>query len=136
MTDFTPSQKHHILTQYQPRTHGHTFAALAQQYGVKGGKPTIHYWYKQWDGSPSSLHRKAVAGRPRLLTRSQTMNIITQPIQNKRRVHAPVLYTDILSSVQEKSGTMISLRSVQRYGKKEAGIKLKTTKKRTAAESK
>lgn len=136
MSDFTPSQKHHILTQYQSRTQGHTFAALAQQYGVKGGRQTIAYWYTQWDGSPASLQHKPGAGRPRLLTRSQTKTLITQPIRNKRRAHEAVHYTDIIHSIQQKSGTMVSIQTVRRYGRKEAEIKQKTTRKRTAAEGK
>lgn len=38
--------------------------------------------------------------------------------------------------MQHKSGKQISLRSLRRYGKEEAGVELKRTKKRTAQESK
>lgn len=134
MGKFTPSLKHHILTQYQPHSRTHNFAALARLYAVKGGESTIRKWHLQWNRTPASLEHKKGAGRPRKLTRTQANNLIHTPIKNKRRAHRAVHYTDLHSSIKQKLGCDISIRSIRVYGKRDFGIKMKTAQKRTATE--
>lgn len=134
MSVFTPQLKHHILTQYQSHSHTHSFSALAHQYGVKGGRQTIQKWHSQWNGTAASLERKVGSGRPRALSSTQVNDYIRTPIRHKRRIHAAVHYPSLLPSVCEKTGKSISLRTLQNYGKREVGIKLKHTKKRTVTE--
>jgi transposase len=136
MSGFTPKLKHRILQQYQPYSKEHSFSALARHYAVAGGESTIRKWHQQWNGTAASLERKAVSGRPRALNKTQVKNYIRMPIENKRRVHAAVHYTDLLLSVRQKTGKPISLRTVQRRGKEDLGVKQKRSKKRTASESK
>lgn len=136
MTKFNPYTKHHILTQYQPHSRTHSFAALARQYAVEGGESTIRKWYKGWDGTPTSLEHKKGAGRPRLLNTTQVKNLIKQPIRNKRRVHKAVHYTDIHNSINRKLGIDMSIRTVRLYGKRDLGIRFKPTQKKTSVECK
>jgi transposase len=119
MTLFTPQLKHHILTQYQPRSRENGFTALARRYNITGGGETVRIWYRHWDGTAGSLERRCGSGRPRLLSRAQVNTLIRTPIRNKNRSHTSVHYTQLLPSVRQKSGTDISLRTLQNYGKRD-----------------
>jgi transposase len=136
MPCLTPNEKHNILTLYYNKQHKHTFDSLAKQFNIKGGRRTIINWHKKWNGTVESLERKQGSGRPKVLSSTQVKNYIQIPIRNKNRSHQPVHYTQLLPSVQKKTNTNVSLRSIQRYGKEELGAKQKRTKKRTADESK
>ena len=93
-------------------------------------------WYQQWTGSPKSLERKKGSGRHKLLTSKQVKDLIQIPIRNKNRASVPVHYPEIQSSIVEKTGKTISLRTVRRIGHDQLGAKQKRTNKRTAVESK
>jgi hypothetical protein len=134
MSELTPDLKHHILTQYLPSSHDNSFAALAHRYNIKGGKRTIQRWYARWDGTPASLERRAGAGRHRLLSSAQIRDTITLPILNHNRAHRPVHYTELLSSVRTKTGTSVSLPTIQRYGKQIVRARDRSTRSLTAAE--
>ena len=58
-----------------------------------------------------------------------------KPILAANRKHRPISYTQLLPSVQAATGSQLSLRTLQRYGKEELQVKSKATKKRTAVES-
>jgi transposase len=135
MTLFSPQSKHHILTQYRAHSREYSFVALASRYAVKGGESTVRKWYRQWNGSAASLERKKGSGRPRALSEAQVNNLIRTPIRNKNRAHIAVSYTQLLPSVQQKSGKQIALRTVRQYGKRDVGATMKHCKKRMAAES-
>ena len=136
MPQLTPNEKHNILTIYSSDKHKHTFESLAHQYNIKGGRQVIQNWYKQWNGTPQSLGRKKGSGRPTILTSQQVNDYIRTPIRNKNRSSKPIHYPQLHSSIQQKTGKQISLRTVQNYGKEKLGVKQKRTKKRTAQESK
>jgi transposase len=135
MPAFPPQLKHHILQQYQRNVRSRSFAALARLYGVRGGKQTVQKWYSQWDGTPRSLESKPRSGRPRLLSAEEVNRHIRAPILSANRSHRAVHYPDIHVGVQRKTSKKVSLRTIRRYGKQEAGIKQKHSKKRTASES-
>jgi transposase len=133
----TPAEyKQFILTKYRRNSRGFGFAALAQQYGIAGGGRTIQRWYEQWNGTAASLQHKYGAGRPPLLNEEEVIQHITTPIQKKNRQSHPVHYTNLLRPLQEQTGKKISLRTIQRYGKKNARIKSKRTIKKTEWECK
>ena len=135
MSHLTAQQKHDILKLYSPHDHNHSFAALAQQYNIKGGRQVVENWYHQWTGSPKSLERKKGSGRPTILTSKEVKDTIQLPIRNKNRSSQPVHYPDLLPSMTEKTGKNISLRTIQRTGQEQLGAKQKRTNKRTAVES-
>jgi hypothetical protein len=60
---------------------------------------------------------------------------VRAPILAANRAHRAIHYTELLPAVRQKTGTEVSLRSLQRYGKEEHGAKQKRGKKRTAEES-
>jgi hypothetical protein len=136
MPHLTPNQKHNILTLYSSDTNTHTMESLAHQYNIKGGKQQIWKWYRQWNGTPQSLERKRGSGRPTILTPQQVNDYIRTPIRNKNRSSKPIHYTQLHTSIKQKTGRQISLRTVQNYGKEKLGVKQKRTKKRTAQERK
>ena len=136
MTLFTPELKHHILLQYQPYSRANSFEALARRYAVNGGKTTIQKWRAQWKGNTASLQHKKGAGRPRKLSRAQVSSHVERRIVAANRRHEAIHYTTILPAVQVATHSDVSLRTLQRYGKEDAGVKNKHTKKRTASESK
>jgi len=136
MTLFTPQLKHHILTQYQSHNRNNSFVALAQLYNIPSGESTIRKWYRRWNGSAASLERRKGSGRPRLLNRAQVNSLIRVPIRNKNRAHTAIHYTQLLPTIREKTGTQLSLRSVQRYGQRDVHGKGKHTKKTTSKECK
>jgi len=136
MTQLTPNQKHNILTIYSLNKNKYTFKSLAHEYNIKGGRDVIARWYHQWNGTPQSLERKKGSGRPNILTSQQVNDYIRTPIRNKNRSSKPVHYTQLLPSIQQKSGTQVSIQTVRRIGHEQLGVKQKRTKKRTAQESK
>jgi hypothetical protein len=136
MSLLTPDLKHHILTQYLPSSRDNSFGALARRYNIKGGKRTIHRWYARWDGTPASLEHRPGAGRPRLLSAAQLRDTIALPIQNRNRAHHAIHYTELLPTVRDRTGASVSLRTIQRYGKEIVRARDKSTRSRTAAESK
>lgn len=136
MKSLSADIKHHILLEYSPHSHTHNFAALAAKHGVAGGGEVVRRWHAQWDGTPQSLERKPVAGRPRILSRAQVTRHIRVPILAANRAHRAVHYTQLLPRVRQSTGKQVTLRTIQRYGKEQLGAKDKQTTKRTADESK
>jgi len=136
MKHFCAELKQHILTQYASQPSSHSFSSLAAT--IEGGisPSTVRNWYHQWDGTQQSLVHKKGAGRPRLLNKAQVNSYIRTPIRNKNRSHHAASYTQLLPSVQQKTGVDVSLRSLRRYGKRDLHVKMIHTKKRTADESK
>jgi transposase len=134
MSHLSADVKHHILLEYTPGDSGRSFAALARRHAVRGGGPTVGRWFARWDRSPASLEEKKRSGRPRILSTEQVQQSIGAPIRAKRCAHRAVHYPDQLDSVRAATGSDLSLRTLQRYGREECGIKHKRGKKRTAAE--
>jgi len=135
MKQFSPEQKHSILLHLQSRRADQSPDDIARLHGVSGGRRTLNNWRQKWDGSAASLEHKQGAGRPRLLTFTQVKQLIHTPIVKKNRAHTAINYPQLLPSVQQKSGTQIALRTLRRYGKRDAGIKMKHTKRETVNES-
>ena len=134
MSHLTPNFKHDILKQYLPHSRDNSFAALARRYNINGGKGTIQRWYARWNGSPGSLEQRAGAGRPRLLSAAQIRDTIALPIRNRNRAHRAIHYTELLPTVRERTGTTVSLPTIQRYGKEIVRARDRSTRSRTAAE--
>jgi transposase len=134
MPTYSSDLKHHILSQYRPYSPHHSFHALALSVGGGLSASTISDWYSRWDGTPQSLERKAGSGRPRIMTRAQMAQQILPRVRSANRRHEAVHYTTIKPAVERAIGKSISLRTIQRYGKKILHIKDKKTKKRTAVE--
>ena len=99
-------------------------------------KSTIRAWYQRWDGTPASLQRTPVPGRPRVLSRAQVARHVQARIRSANRKPAAIHYTDLLPVVRRATGTNVSIQTLRRYGRKELGAKQKRTKKRTATERK
>lgn len=132
---FTPELKHHILQQHSTNPDECSFAALAQRYGVKGGRKVVRDWWLAWDGTSASLQRKEGSGKQPLLSTAQIRRHIATPIRAANRAHRAISYTSLLPQVQAATGKQLSLRTLQDYGKKELGGKQASTRKRTAHES-
>lgn len=128
--------KHHILLEYSPHDETRSFAALSLRHHIKGGKGTIQRWYSRWDHTPQSLQEKVRCGRPRLLSSTQVAQHVAAPIRNSNCAGRVIRYSKMLRQVQAATDKNISLRTLQRYGKEEAGAKQTRGKKRTATECK
>ena len=128
-----PHQTQHSPTICRWREHS-SFAALARHFNISGGRKVVRDWFRRWDGTPLSLERKEGSGRRALLTPSQVNKLITKPIRRCNQNHTAVEYPELWKSVQQELGPDISLRTIQRYGKKQEGIRNKTTIPRTSAE--
>jgi transposase len=135
MKQLTAEQKHSILLEYSPRSTTHSFATLAARHGVTGGRRTVENWHQRWDGTPQSLQHRKGAGRPRMLTSREVEQHVRAPILRANRAHKPVHYSALLPPLQQKTGKQLTLRTLQRYGKKEVGARQKRGKKRTTEES-
>jgi hypothetical protein len=135
MPHLSADAKHAILFEYSPRSPTHSFSALARRHSIPGGADVIRHWHDRWDGSAASLKRNAGTGKERALSSRQVEQHVRKPILAANRKHRPISYTQLLPSVQAATGSQLSLRTLQRYGKEELRIKNKATKKRTAVES-
>lgn len=92
-------------------------------------------WHERWDRTPASLEEGKSSGRPRVLSKAQVIRHVRVPILAANRAHRAVHYSELLPEVRQKTGSEVSLRSLQRHGKEELGARDKHTKKRTADES-
>jgi hypothetical protein len=101
---------------------------------VKGGERTLRRWHRRWRGSPASLKRRAGSGKAPLLSRAQLDRHVCVPILAANRRHRAISYPQLLPGVRAATGTQLSLRTLQRYGKKELRARAKRTIKRTSAE--
>lgn len=135
MPHLSAEAKHHILLEYSPNDCTRSFAALAQRHAIAGGSGTIARWHQQWNYTPGSLERKAGSGKVRVLSNVQISRHVRAPILAANRAHRAVHYTDLLPRVQAATGKQLSLRTLQRYGKEELGVRQKRGVKRTAEES-
>lgn len=124
--------QHHILLEYAADDPARSFTALALRHAVKGGRDVVRRWHKKWDGTPASLKRKAGSGKKRILSKAQVSRLVRDLILAANSAHRPIHYTQLLPSVRQKSGKILSLRTLRDYGKKELGAMQKHTKKRTA----
>jgi hypothetical protein len=55
-------------------------------------------------------------------------------VRAANRQHSAIHYTTLLPLVEAATGVNLSVETLRRYGREEAGLKDKRTKKRTAAE--
>jgi hypothetical protein len=136
MVRHSPDFKHHVLTQYSRNTRGRGFLALAQRHEIRGGPRTVRSWYDRWDGTPLSLTRRPIPGRPRALTRAQAYQYITAPIRRRNRQHLPIHYRELHENAQQQTRRSVSIQTIRRYGHNDAGARLRRTRKRTAKERK
>jgi hypothetical protein len=134
MKQFTAEQKHEILLEYTPHSHSHSFPALALRHAVSGGGDRVRKWHNRWNRTVTSLQHKSGGGRPRVLSRTQVTRHITAPIRNSNRAGRVVRYSKLLPRVREATGTDVSLRTLSRYGREEAGGRETRGKKRTSEE--
>jgi len=134
MVKYTSAFKDRVLRQYCVGVRGHTFADLARVNGIKGGESVVRKWYHRWKGNALSLQRKAVSGRPRVLTPSQVVRYILRPIESRNQKHQPVHYTELKGPVEKAVGHSVSVRTIQRRGKEETGCRIQSTIPRTPQE--
>lgn len=135
MKQFTPEQKHEILTHLRTRSCTQSVDSIAAVHGVKGGRRTLNLWLRRWNGTPQSLQHRHAKGRPRVLSRAEVSRHVRAPILAANRAHRPVHYSSLRSSVRAKTGKEVSVQTLRRYGKEELGGKQMHTKKRTREES-
>jgi len=136
MKQYSPESKHHILLQHASNPALHSFSSLARSLGGGLTARTLQRWQQQWDGAQQSLERREGSGRPRLLDTTQVNNLIRTPIKNKNRAHTPVHYPQLMPIIRKKIGKEIHINTIRNYGRRDCGIRLKHTKKRTTAECK
>lgn len=132
----TPEQKHSILTHWSARRTGETLNQILALHDVTASRQAVVQWQRQWDGTVVSLQQKQKTGRPHKLSKAQISRHIAAPIRNANRASRPITYPKLLLQVQAATDTEISLRTIQRYGKEELGVKSKKGVKRTSDECK
>jgi hypothetical protein len=136
MPHLDSNTKHHILLEYSANDRTRSFSALAARHGVRGGRATVHGWYRRWDGTAASLEEKSRPGRPRLLSTAQVRRHLQPRVRAANRQHRAIHYPDLLPALINQTHTSLSLRTLRRYGRQELGIKQRRCKKRTLDESK
>lgn len=133
-TSYTSQFKHHVLSTYEQSQPHPSFRSLAKQFNIKGGRRIIPLWYRQWDGTPSSLERKPVSGRPSIMSRVEIQEHIIDKVKEKNQSHTAIHYPDLLSSIKTNTNRNPSIQTVRRYGHDVGHIKMKKTSKRTEKE--
>lgn len=136
MKHFNAVTKHHILLEYTPHDKNRSFSALALRHSIPGGKKVVRDWYRRWNGTELSLHRKKGSGKQCLLSRAQIARHIGTPIRAANRSHRAIHYSDLLDAVRAKTRKQISIQTIRRYGKEILHGKNKHTDKRTKQECK
>jgi transposase-like protein len=133
---YTAEEKHRILLEYHSNVRGRGFASLAKRFGIQGGKAVIYRWYQQWRQDISSLQTRKRSGRRRVLTPAEVTAYITTPLKRKNRKSTAIHYTDIHTSIKQRTGKEVSIQSVRRYGHRDLKAKEKKCQKRTSRECK
>jgi len=134
MVKDTPAFKHRILKEYCAGNRCSSFRSLARRFGISGGESVVRSWFRHWDGTPSSLKRKAGSGRRATLTPTQVERYIVKPIRRCNKNHVAVEYHDLQEVVEQKAGHSVSVRTIQRRGKEGSGIQFHSTIPRTPQE--
>jgi hypothetical protein len=134
MPHLTAQQKHDILLHCDSRRSDQTEQDVAALHGVTIGRTTLWEWRQRWKGTPQSLDREPVSGRPRILTPLEVSRHVRAPILAANRAHRAISYTKLLPEVHRKTGKKIALRTLQRTGKEQLGVKFKHRIKRTREE--
>ena len=134
MVKYTPSFKDRVLREYRARDRNYSFRALALRFNIKGGMAVIQRWYQRWNGTPQSLERKKGSGGKCVLTSRDVQRYILKPIEKKNKKHQAVHYSELKESIEQAVGHPVSLRTIQRRGKEEAGIHDQSTIARTHME--
>lgn len=136
MTLLSAETKHHILLEYDPRDHTHSFRALAARHNIKGGAEVVRRWHARWNRTVSSLKRLPGAGRKRTFTPMEVSRHIRAPVLAANRAHRAISYTQLYPRVSARTGKKFSIQTLRRYGRKTLKIKSKTTIPRTVDECK
>jgi transposase len=131
----TPKLKQSILTHIQSKPPNQTYKQIVQQYGITIHRNTINKWLHIWDGTVESLRRTSGSGRPHILTQQQVQQYIQTPIRQSNRNSKPINYSNIHKRLKRQLPKSVSLRTVQRIGKRTLHAKNKKGVKRTASES-
>lgn len=120
-------RKHEILLQYEPHVPGCSFQDPADTYTVKGGRRTVERWFKDWDGTPQSLERKAGSGRKPQLTIAQKKKCIRDFVEARHRAGEHVSWKDVQENVYVHTRYKLSEATIGKIGRTEFGISSKTT---------
>jgi transposase len=131
---YDSNYKQAVLEYYQNNKSTESFASVAKKFNIQSGKKTVFRWYQRWNGTAQSLKQRARSGRPRVLNKSQVYHTIATPINESHKHARPIHYTDLIQSVQQKTHTHCSLRTIQRIGQQN-DFKQKRTHKRSFYES-
>lgn len=134
MPQLTAQQKHDILIHCDSRRSDQTEQEVAALHGVTIGRTTLWEWRQRWNGTPKSLNREPVLGRPRILTPLEVSRHVRAPILAANRAHRAISYTKLLPEVQRKTGKKIALRTLQQAGHEQLNARLKHRIKRTREE--
>lgn len=134
MKHLTAEAKHEILCEYSPDDPTRSFTSLAREHAVQGGRDVIRRWHSQWDGTATSLDRKAGTGKARILSSEQVQQHVRAPLLRANRAHRAIHYSALAAQIRESTGVNVSNRTVRRYGKEECGGRSTCGKKRTAQE--
>lgn len=134
MKQLTAQQKHDILVHCDARRPGQSEADVARLHGVSAGRTTVWAWRQRWDHTPQSLERHEGSGGTPILTPLEVSRHVRAPILAANRAHRAISYTKLLPEVRRKTRKVISLRTLQRTGKEQLGVKFKHRIKRTQEE--
>jgi hypothetical protein len=126
---YTSAFKYQVLSQYQPRSRGHGFQALAKQFDIPGGARTVRRWHQSWDGTKKSLQSEPKPGKVSKLSNVQKDRHIRNYILQCNRDGERVTYRMVQSNVKKMTKKNLSLSQIQRIGKKELNISHKKTKR-------
>lgn len=127
---YDTSFKEHVVAYYSRNHQSTTFDAVATLFDIRGGGRTVQRWFKR----RHSLETRPRSGRPTILNAQQMNDHILTPIRRSNRTSTAARYTDLLPTVRARTGTNVSLSTIQRYGHNRLGIKKKKTSKRTVQE--
>jgi len=124
---YSSSEKERVVNYYNQNKPNCSFRSVAKKFNLRGGHELVRRWYK----NRRSLETKLKPGRPTILSRREISNHIQTKIRAANRSSTPIHYTSLLNSVNTATNKKISLRTLQRYGKRILGAKQKRTVKRT-----
>jgi hypothetical protein len=116
---YTSNFKHKVLTFYQPKVKGSGFKALADRFDIVGGPRAVARWYKKWDGTVKSLNPEPRPGRSSSLSNLQKKRYIKEFVDAANQRGEVIKYRDVQDNVSKKTKVNLSIRHIQRIGKKE-----------------
>jgi len=125
--------KQRVVEAYRGGMHGGSARAIAKHYELPCHK-LVTQWHAAFHGTSQSLEKKCAGGRKRKLEDEEAQTHVKEFIENANKRGKAVSYADVHREVKQQTGKTMSLRTIQRVGRRDFNITDKMTTRKLEIE--